>query len=120
MGGVTVYCKKLKVKYYNFYFTDGSSYPGYYIIPPFDHTKFKNIKFNLIYLGSGLKESYLVNIDKYNEALNDQDASISISTIYLSHVTPNDYNHDGLQGTRWAEMFSDQDSIRIQSIQLLN
>lgn len=115
-GGVTVYSKKLKVSYYQYDFTDGNSYHGYYIIPYFNTDKFKKIKFNITVLSQ--KQSEIIDVDKYESAMDDPDSSISIDTMYLSNVSVNDYEHNNINGTRWAEMFSNQDGILIQSIQL--
>lgn len=115
-GGMTVYARKLKVSYYDYDFTDGNGYPGYYIIPSFDTDKFKKIKFNITtYSG---KQSEMIDVDKYELAMDDPDISISINSMNLSNVSVNDYNHNNIQGTRWADMFSNQDGITIRSIQL--
>lgn len=63
--------------------------------------------------------SEIIDVDKYESAMDDPDSSISIDTMYLSNVSVNDYEHNNINGTRWAEMFSNQDGILIQSIQLL-
>ena len=120
-GGVTVYSKKIKVIFYNYYYMDGFYHDGYYIIPPFDTSKFKEIKFNYIKPQTNQKLSAIVTIDKYKEALDNYTGFLIGDAGYYKHthnITISDMAHYNLSGSRWGGPNS-MDSL-IQSMQLLN